>query len=262
MLTMTVLMFMTPGAAAARNLQGAAAAPATLPYGVTPCDIFTYSGSTSKYSNSEFHIISDVLYNLLSWSELLQTTWCGSGGGARYTILGPTNAGIAHVLSKLHQRYGTSVHPERFKVDGPPLDYGNDFTGAWDAIWETHLIPFPMDFYNNATVLKATKEHPLQVPVGLVYVKSHVYVYTEKGVVYVRVPAGLIDYDVPIPKAKVVIGPFEKGDNSLIPIYAIDSLLVPHSLVHPPNSGKVVQMAALLEKVGGCTVATAGGGCT
>ena len=60
--------------------------------------------------------------------------------------------GIAHVLSKLHQRYGTSTHPERFKVDGPPLDYGNDFTGAWDAIWETHLIPFPMDFYNNATV--------------------------------------------------------------------------------------------------------------
>ena len=37
--------------------------------------------------------------------------------------------------------------------------------------------------------------------------------YTEKGTVYLRVPDGLIDYDVPIPKAKTVIGPYEKGDN-------------------------------------------------
>ena len=56
------------------------------------------------------------------------------------------------MLSKLHERYGTTVHPERFKVIGPQLDYSDNLIAAWDTIWETHLIPFPIDFYNNATV--------------------------------------------------------------------------------------------------------------
>ena len=62
------------------------------------------------------------------------------------------------MLSKLHERYGTTVHPERFQVSGgTAIDYKDNLVAAWDAIWETHLIPFPMDFYNNATVRAHTR---------------------------------------------------------------------------------------------------------
>ena len=47
--------------------------------------------TSASFACSDFSQFSDILYSLLGWGELFQTSWCGSGGGARYTILAPTN---------------------------------------------------------------------------------------------------------------------------------------------------------------------------
>ncbi len=61
-----------------------------------PCDNRIASGSymladRDASARSDLSQTNEILENLLGWSELLQTTWCGSGGGSRYTILAPTN---------------------------------------------------------------------------------------------------------------------------------------------------------------------------
>jgi len=58
---------------------------------------------------SDFSQFSDILYSLLGWGELFQTTWCGSGGGARYTILAPTNKVRSVRLPLLSMRHHSAA---------------------------------------------------------------------------------------------------------------------------------------------------------
>jgi len=55
-------------------------------------------------------------------------------------------------------------------------------------------------------------------------------VWTEKGVVYGGIPNGLVhgeaSFVIPKPQPDLVIGPYQKGDDSKIFIYPIDALLV------------------------------------
>jgi len=67
---------------------------------------------------SEFSEVNSFLSNLLGWGELFQTTWCGSGGSARYTILAPTNearrvAGTAHHAAGQQRATTTSLLDSR-----------------------------------------------------------------------------------------------------------------------------------------------------
>ena len=68
-----------------------------------------------------------------------QINKAGCYGTVRTPLCAPLQ-GIAHVLSKLHERYGTTVHPERFQVSGGIAnDYKDNLIAAWDAIWETRV---------------------------------------------------------------------------------------------------------------------------
>ena len=55
-------------------------------------------------------------------------------------------------------------------------------------------------------------------------------VWTEKGVVYGGIPNGLVhgeaSFVIPKPQSSLIIGPYQKGDDSKIFIYPIDTLLV------------------------------------
>ena len=55
-------------------------------------------------------------------------------------------------------------------------------------------------------------------------------VWTEKGVVYGGIPNGVVhgeaSFVIPKPQPDLIIGPYQKGDDSKIFIYPIDALLV------------------------------------
>ena len=132
---------------------------------------------------SDFSHINGFTTGFLGWGKLFQSSWCGSGGKARYTVLAATNEvrasllvvvvvrhpthvdgdsvitslmfaqAIDSALAQLHAKYGTAANAADFKAVDSTLDYAsNPVQIAWDAICEHHIIPFPVDFYTNKTV--------------------------------------------------------------------------------------------------------------
>ena len=78
---------------------------------------------------SGFSEVNDILSNLLGWGELFQTTWCGSGGGARYTILAPTNkARMQHSQSSPLGRAGRAALRDHHLAPQPSLDVQLEIT--------------------------------------------------------------------------------------------------------------------------------------
>ena len=95
-------------------MRGSASSPCSA---ATAPEIMLLSNLSPKYVSrhialpcSDFSEVNDFLSNLLGWGQLFQTTWCGSGGSARYTILAPTNK-ARHMAVTAHPWPDTDARP-------------------------------------------------------------------------------------------------------------------------------------------------------